>query len=90
MRDLKDSEGWGKGLLKWEAPDLVWDLELPKWKLDIEWQISLDIVQPSGRAESLINWGLDGIDSEINHYSISRDLGYFEREMGWAGHQQGQ
>lgn len=94
MRYSKDSEGWGKGLLEWEAIcpeweglDLAWDLELPawdlkleEWKLDIDWQLSPVIVQASGKPESLIRWGLDGNNSEINHYSILSDLGYLMGE----------
>ncbi len=87
MRYSKDSEAWGNGLpewgsleLHWEALDLEWDLKLEEWRLDIDWQLSPVIVQASGKPESLIRWGLDGNNSEINHYSILSDLGYLMGE----------
>lgn len=67
---------WDMGLPEWEVRQMDWDIPLPEWKLDNEWQISPVIEKPSVKAESLNKWGLYGNYSEINHYSISKDLGY--------------
>lgn len=67
---------WKLEVQAWDEELTEWDRNQPEWKLDSEWQISPVVEKPSVKAESLNKWGLYGNYSEINHYSISKDLGY--------------